>query len=316
MSNTLLPMLATRSLPFDSDDYLFEVKWDGVRAVAATEHGDWRLWGRSGSDYTDRYPELEILRCLPSGTIVDGELVVWQGGRADFPALLQRHQRLPGGGRCQLGRRPPIHYVLFDLLFERGRSWLRRPLYERRRRLRDLLGRVGDSRLVYSDGVIGSGREFFAQVVAGGHEGVMAKHLTSPYRPGQRSAAWKKIKPTQILPCVIVGYYLARQSVRSILVASEHNGALRYVGQVSRGFRADERVELTQQLLTRPRAQPVIACPTRASWVEPEIYCRVRFQEWTAHGRLRHPVFAGLLGGEKTSDHPSEIRLNCLGPVR
>src|SRR6516225_1928377 len=93
MSHPLQPMLATRAAPFDSEEYSFEVKWDGVRALAAIEDGTWRLWGRSGSDYTERYPELAVLGHLPSGTVIDGELIAFQGSRADFPALLQRHQR-------------------------------------------------------------------------------------------------------------------------------------------------------------------------------------------------------------------------------
>src|SRR5262249_16459762 len=191
-------MLASPAVPFDSDRYLFEVKWDGVRALAAIENRRWRLWGRGGSDYTERYPELEILRRLPSGTIVDGELIALKCGRADFPALLQRHQRNPASALSSVGGQVSIHYVVFDLLFDQGLSRLRKPLQERRARLRDLLGQVGNPMVAYSDGVVGCGREFFARVVAQGHEGAMAKHLASVYRPGQRSRAWKRIKPTHI----------------------------------------------------------------------------------------------------------------------
>jgi len=93
MSAPLRPMLATRATPFDSEEYSFEVKWDGVRALAAVENGRWQLSGRAGSDYTHRYPELAMLRHLPSGTVIDGELVALRGRCANFSALLQRHQR-------------------------------------------------------------------------------------------------------------------------------------------------------------------------------------------------------------------------------
>ena len=89
--NPILPMLARAAAPFDSAEHVFEVKWDGVRALAAVASGRWRLWGRQGADYTPRYPELAVLGRLPVGTVVDGELVVWQAGRADFPALMRRH---------------------------------------------------------------------------------------------------------------------------------------------------------------------------------------------------------------------------------
>ena len=286
-------MLATRAAPFDSEDYLFELKWDGIRALAAIEDYRWRLWGRHGSDYTERYPELEILRRLPAGIVIDGELAVLKNGRADFPALLRRHQRSCSSALGAVDQRMPIHYVVFDLLFEQGRSLLQRPLRERRERLRELVGRAGDHLLSYSDGVVGCGCDFFAQVVAGGHEGVMGKHLAGTYRPGQRSPVWKKIKPRQILPCVIVGYRLGPNGVRSILVAAVRDGVLKYVAEVSRGFTAQAQAELTQRLRSRPRLHAVVACPTPACWVEPELYCRIRFQEWTRHGRLRHPVFDG-----------------------
>src|SRR6516164_1336301 len=113
MSSIVLPMLATRAAPFDSDDYLFELKWDGVRALAAIEDRRWRLWGRHGSDYTERYPELAVLRRLPSGTIIDGELVVLQNGRADFPALLRRHQQSGSSPLATVGRQIPVCYVVF-----------------------------------------------------------------------------------------------------------------------------------------------------------------------------------------------------------
>jgi DNA ligase D-like protein (predicted ligase) len=288
-------MLAARAAPFDSDQYLFEVKWDGVRALAAIENRRWRLWGRGGSDYTQRYPELEILRRLPSGTIVDGELIALKGGRADFPALLQRHQCNPASALSPFGQQVSIHYLVFDLLFDKGRSLLQRPLRERRERLRELLGRAGAHLVTYSDGLVGRGYDFFAQVVARGHEGIMAKHLGSRYRPGRRSLVWKKIKPRQILPCVIVGYRLGRNGVQSVLVATVRDGTLQYVAEVNRGLTAQAQAELTLRLRARPRSQPVVPCPTRACWVAPELYCRIRFQEWTRHGRLRHPFFDGCL---------------------
>jgi bifunctional non-homologous end joining protein LigD len=170
----LLPMLATASAPFDAEEYSFEVKWDGVRALASVAQDHWCLWGRHGADYTARYPELAVLARLPAGTVVDGELVVWRDGRADFPALLRRHQR-----QRIASATPVVAYVLFDLLSLRGQSLLKETLARRRAQLRELLARVTEPLLVYSDGVAGCGREFFARVVAQGHEGVMAKRQAS-----------------------------------------------------------------------------------------------------------------------------------------
>jgi bifunctional non-homologous end joining protein LigD len=285
-------MLATKAAPFDAEDYLFEVKWDGVRALAAVEAHRWQLWGRKGVDYTPRYPELAVLGRLPPGTVVDGELVVLQQGRADLPALLRRHQRCVP---LRHGQGPPLSYVLFDLLCYQGQSLLQAALVQRRALLRDLLVQVDDPLLVYSDGVVGGGKEFFAQVVAQGHEGVMAKQQGSRYCPGRRSLAWRKIKPAGMLPCVIIGYTKGRSGVQRLLVATMREGVLRYVGQLSRGLVGPSRSELARRLAARPRSGPVVPCPLGACWVEPELFCRVGFQGWTPQGHLRAPLFRGWI---------------------
>jgi DNA ligase D-like protein (predicted ligase) len=287
-----LPMLATTAAPFDADDYLFEVKWDGVRALAAVETGGWQLWGRQGVDYTPRYPELAVLGRLPAGTVVDGELVVLQQGVADLPALLQRHQRRtplrPGHG-------PPLSYVLFDLLGYQGKSLVHEPLVRRREQLHELLLRVNEPLLVYSDGVLGGGKDYFAQVVAQGHEGVMAKHQASRYCPGQRSPSWRKLKPAAMLPCVIIGYQADQVGVQRLLLAAMREEQLRYVGPLDRGLDGVARTELASRLAALRCAHPVVPCPLAACWVEPELYCRVQCQGWTLRGQLRHARFRGLL---------------------
>jgi bifunctional non-homologous end joining protein LigD len=123
----------------------------------------------------------------------------------------------------------------------------------------------------------------------------MAKNQTSRYLPGQRSPAWRKIKPSLVVPCVIIGYQGGRWGVQRLCVASVREDGLRYVGQVTRGFTASQAVELEKRLIKIPRARPVTPCPHRACWVEPELYCRVHCQGWTGHGRLRHAIFRGLL---------------------
>jgi bifunctional non-homologous end joining protein LigD len=283
-------MLATASAPFDAEEYSFEVKWDGVRALAAVAQNHWCLWGRHGVDYTARYPELAVLARLPAGTVVDGELVVWRDGRADFPALLRRHQRLRAAPPT-----PVVAYVLFDLLALRGRSLLKETLAERRARLRESLACVTEPRLVYSDGVEGCGREFFARVVAQGHEGVMAKRQASRYQPGQRSRSWRKIKPAGILPCVVIGFTAGQQPVQRLLVATLHAGVLRYVGRLRMRRDAQTQATLARRLAGRHRSRPVLECAEQAYWVEPELYCRVKFHGWTAHGHLRDAAFAGWI---------------------
>jgi ATP-dependent DNA ligase len=188
-------MLATPAQPFDDPAYLFEIKWDGVRALAAVEERDWRLWGRGLTDYTARYPELACLRGLPAGTLVDGELVVLEDGRPNLASLLRRHQLTDAWKIGNAPRWCPVHYVLFDLLYHRGRCLLRQSLARRREVLAEMCAVLQAPGVLFSEGVTGWGKAFYQAVVAQGHEGVMAKHRTAPYRPGRRTPTWRKIKP-------------------------------------------------------------------------------------------------------------------------
>jgi bifunctional non-homologous end joining protein LigD len=198
----LLPMLAVPAAPFDSPEYSFEVKWNGIRALAAVETAGWRLWGRERADYTDRYPELELLRRLPAGTLVDGELVAFDAdGRPDLPWLLRRHGVADPWRIRQARHWCPVRYVVFDLLYHAGRFLLREPLAQRREVLAEVCHRLDAADVRFSEGVVGQGRALYAAALAQGHEGVMAKHLASSYRPGKRAAAWRKIKPRRRRTC-------------------------------------------------------------------------------------------------------------------
>jgi len=306
MIEPIEPMLAVAEEPFDSYDHLYEVKWDGVRCLAAVEPGSLRLWGRELADYTDRYPELDVLRELPSGTIVDGELVVLRDGRADLDAILRRHQlRSPFKTRLAC-RQSPAVYLVFDVLFHRGRPVMGRSLKERRQILTDLLVPLDPRRVLLSDGVVGAGKAMFEEVVRQGHEGVMAKHLDSHYLPGRRSSSWRKIKPTVIVPCVIIGYVPSKTGFRSLLVAAQRDGVLRYVGEVSCGLTRQERAHLARRLPGRVRPRPVVPCRKQAVWLEPELYCRVRSLGWSKSDRLRGASLAGLIeqGAERPGRPP------------
>jgi ATP-dependent DNA ligase len=194
----LLPMLAVPARPFDSGEHVFEVKWDGIRALAAVATGAWQLWGRRGADYTARYPELEVLRRLPAGTLVDGELVAFRGGRPDLKTLLGRHPLAEPLRIRQASQWCPIRYVLFDLLYLAGQPLWHEPLEQRRARLAEVCAPLAGLGVLFSAGVVGRGLELYAQALAAGHEGVMAKRRRACYRPGRRSPAWLKIKPRAV----------------------------------------------------------------------------------------------------------------------
>ena len=193
----VMPMLAVAAEPFDSPEYCFEIKYDGVRALAAVEGSGWRLWGRERADYTVRYPELGVLRRLPAGTLVDGELVAFDtDGRPDLRRLLRRHGLTDPWRIRQARQWCPVRYVLFDLLYYAGRCLMRESLLKRREVLAEMCEKLDVPEVEFSPAVIGAGTAFYQTAVAAGHEGVMAKQLMSVYWPGKRSSTWRKIKPS------------------------------------------------------------------------------------------------------------------------
>ncbi len=189
------PMLAKRRAPFDSQEHLFELKWDGTRALAFVDSHGYRLVNRHRADVTDRYPELGFLNDLPTGIVLDGEVVVLRQGKPDFGLLLSRNQTRASLKIQSLARTFPATYIVFDLIYHRFESLLALPLWARRQRLERVVRACANSRLVFSEGIVGPGRAFFEAVCREGLEGVVAKRLDGRYRPGRR--AWIKIKPKE-----------------------------------------------------------------------------------------------------------------------
>jgi bifunctional non-homologous end joining protein LigD len=293
----LAPMLATLvDAPFDSEEHLFEIKWDGIRALAFVEDGGVRLLSRNRMDLAVAYPEMEGLARLASGTILDGELVVLAAnGRPSFSRSLERVQaRNPLRARA-LARSAPAQYVLFDLPHLAGASLCRRPLSERRERLQELVADAGDPRLAFSDGLVGPGKAFFDEVRTRELEGLVAKELDSPYLPGKRTRAWLKVKTTRSVPCAIVGWVAdERGDLASLIVALEEDGALVCVGRVGSGLTDALRARLRELCTARARPEPFVACAEAGAWVEPGLFCTVTYLERTRAG-LRAPVFVELL---------------------
>jgi ATP-dependent DNA ligase len=187
------PMLAKPGVPFDSPEHLFEIKWDGTRVLAFVDSNGYRLVNRHRADVTERYPELGFLDRLPTGTILDGEVVVLRQGKPDFGLLLSRNQARASLKIQSLARTIPATYIVFDLLYHRFESLLALPLRARRQRLETVVRACANGGFVFSEGIVGPGRAFFEAVCRKGLEGVVAKRLDGRYRPGRR--AWIKIKP-------------------------------------------------------------------------------------------------------------------------
>ncbi len=161
---SIAPMLAQPGTPFDSAEHLFEVKWDGMRALAYVEAGGYRIVSRHGNDITDRFPELGSLADLPAGTVLDGELVVLRDGKPSF-SLLQTRAPLCCQHKIRtLARTTPATYVVFDQLFNGYLSLMDEPLSTRREVMLKTVGRADHQPLIASDGVVGPGRSFYEKV--------------------------------------------------------------------------------------------------------------------------------------------------------
>jgi ATP-dependent DNA ligase len=267
-------MLSTSAKPFDDPGCVFDVKWDGVRALACVDGRGLRVWGREATDYTDRYPELEILRRLPAGTMLDGELVALRDGHADFLSLMERHRRRPS--RVVPFFAHSIEYVVFDLLYWGGRPLLDRPLSERRRMLREELPELPFVSLC--EGALGDGKAFFSSAVERGFEGVVAKRLNSRYLPNRRGTAWRKIKQTTEMACAVIGYRTGADGLRDLQLAAMVDKAPTYVGTVELGIRGGR--ELLERLNAIRIPRPAVPCSLSARWVSPQLACTVRFCGW------------------------------------
>ena len=297
-------MLATSGQPFDSDRHLFEMKWDGIRAVTMVDEHGCRMLSRRGSDLTGNYPELTALRRLPPGTVVDGEIVVLNEGRPDFEFVLRRDRRGPDAPD---GDGQPAIYLVFDLMYLDFAPVIELPLTERRRPLADLVAACRSSNVALSEGIVGAGVRFYREVCERAMEGVMAKRLDSRYLPGRRSDAWVKIKRRVSYHCVVLGFLDKEgNDFQSLAVATERQpgAGLRYAGRVGTGFSDAERREVNGLLRRRRRAAPLLPLPADRSareqldqmcWVEPVMFSVVSCVGMTAGGMLRAPVFERLL---------------------
>ncbi|HXE43992.1 MAG TPA: DNA ligase D [Conexibacter sp.] len=312
LPDPVAPMLARLStMPPDESRWGFEVKWDGVRAVARSEPGRIRFVTRNGNDVSAAYPELRGLnRVLGShSAMFDGEIVAFdEQGRPSFQALQPRmHLRGEGAVRRRAAE-VPVTYVIFDLLWLDGHPLLDLPYSERRKHLL-ALGLDGEHWRVPAHHE-GDGSALLAATREQGLEGVVAKRLDSRYLPGKRDGSWLKIKHSQRQELVIGGWTEGRGARAGRLGALElgvhdpESGELRYAGKVGTGFDEAELERLGRLLgpLAR-RASPFSGRqPAKgARFVEPQLVAEVEFGEWTADGRLRHPRYEGL-----RDDKPAE----------
>ena len=286
--------------------WLYEIKWDGVRAICIVEEGAVRLVSRTGKSCERQYPELSVLpHYVDAGTaVLDGEICALdEAGRPRFELIQPRIMVADPGAIAHLARSKPVALFLFDLLYLDGYDLRGLPLTERRKWLESTVKPGGPVRVSQ---VFEEGEPLLEAARAQGLEGVMAKRADSRYE-ARRSDCWVKIKTVRTIECVICGYTQGERDYFGALILGVYEqGKLAWAGNVGTGFDRKLLADIHARLqpLTAPRApfaeRPKV--PKDVVWVRPELVCTVKYAEWTRDGRLRAPVFMGL----RTDIEPAE----------
>jgi bifunctional non-homologous end joining protein LigD len=319
------PMLATLvEAPLVDPALAYEPKYDGIRAIAevAANGRAVRLWSRLGNDKTSQFPEVvDALRAWArrrrEPVVLDGEIVALD--TRGEPAGFQQLQ-----GRIHVKDEPAasgrVAYILFDLLRVGTRDLTEQTLEERRAQLEALVSRSTSAVIRISEQVHGDGRDLYDRALASGWEGLIAKRLDSKYRPGKRSPDWCKLKIIQEQEFVVGGWTEPRQSRAyfGALLLGVYDGArLVYAGHTGTGFDSKELARVMARLEPlETRECPFAARPKtneRPHWVRPELVTQIKFTEWTADDKLRHPVYLGLRDDKRPRDVVREQRARLHG---
>jgi bifunctional non-homologous end joining protein LigD len=301
------PMLArTGELPPDDGSWAYEMKWDGLRALAYVSDGRARLLSRTGQDITRDYPELAGLGAALGSrqAVLDGEIVALGGdGWPDFELLQQRMNARPGPAYQRLLSEVPVTYLAFDLLHLDGRSLLDEPYQQRRAQL-SALGLTGTRWQTPPSFTSEAGTDVRAVSMQHGLEGIVAKRLASRYEPGKRTGSWRKIKNVRRQEVVVGGWKPGEGNragqIGSLLIGVQDEAGLQYAGHVGTGFSQQTLQMLGELLAPLRRATSSFASPVPpeharpAVWVEPSVVIEVGFAGWTRAGRMRAPTYLGL----------------------
>jgi len=316
MPEHITPMLASSGpVPDEEDQWAFELKWDGVRAIAYLRPGRVRIESRNLNDVSGRYPELRALgrQLGMREAVLDGEIVAFEEhGRPSFSHLQPRMHQTSQSAIKRLARSTPVTYVIFDVLYLDGQSTMALP-YRERRALVERLDLNGSAWQTPANH-LGDGRDFLAVTAEHGLEGVIAKRLDSPYRPGERGGEWLKVKNTNRQELVIGGWLEGKGNrtgqIGALLMGyheEQAERALRYAGRVGTGFSRSELERLGAQLgarrrRTSPFAKHGVQPPKDAHFVKPDLVAEIEFSHWTPDRILRHSSYRGLRTDKRAAE--------------
>jgi bifunctional non-homologous end joining protein LigD len=307
MSNSAKPMTAESIIePFDDDDWIFEIKWDGYRAISFLRNGKVELKSRNNLSM-DYFPKIESeLKEFPLEVIFDGEVVALnKKGLPDFQ-LLQNYIK------SQKGK---IVYYVFDTLYLNNYNLTSLPLFQRKEILKQLI--PSSPFIKFADHVEKLGKQFFSQAKKAGLEGIIAKNKRSSYQEGKRSKLWLKIKSEQQQEMIICGFTqprLSRKYIGELIMGAYENNEFIYCGHCGTGFTEETLKELYEKMkpLTTDECPFKIVPKTNepAVWLKPRLVCQVKFAEWTDEGIMRAPVFLGL----REDKDPKEVKRESFYP--
>lgn len=318
------PMLATLvDKPFSDPNWLFETKWDGVRAVCFIKNGKARFVSRNQLEMTGQYPELAAIATsvLATNAILDGEIVALdEHGVSRFQLLQRRLGRKNAGEIGRLAATTRLAYYVFDLLHHDGLDLTPCSLLNRKTLLESIL--KPSKNVLYSDHIIGEGEKLYEAIAKVPLEGIIAKRIESTYVQ-RRTSDWLKIKTTLESEVVVGGYTLPRNSrshFGALVVGLYQDGELHYVAHTGGGFNQKtlEHIHKLMQPL-RTEESPFVETPKTnepVHWIKPKLVAQVKFSEWTADRRMRHPVFLGLRTDKKPSDCRFETKKSTKQVVR
>lgn len=304
--------------PFDSDEWLFEVKWDGIRAISYIKDDRLSILSRKQNEQNFRYPELQHLPeyILAKEAVIDGEIVsLDERGISSFELLQQRMGLQNKREIDSWSKKMPVFYYLFDILYLNGRDLRVLPLMERKEILKKIV--MPPRNLRFSDFIDKTGVSFYKVAKEKGLEGIIAKKKNSQYLL-KRSPCWQKIKIVQEQEAVIGGYTEpqgSRAYFGSLLLGIYDKGELIYIGSAGSGF-SDETLKKVFDLMkplevTETPFTGEMKTKQKIYWIKPELVAQVKFSEWTKSGKMRQPVFLGLREDKKPKEVIKEIPMRA-----
>jgi DNA ligase D-like protein (predicted ligase)/DNA ligase D-like protein (predicted 3'-phosphoesterase) len=314
MSNFYKPMLAKEATyPFSDKDWIFEIKWDGFRALAYINKKV-TLMSRNNKDLTDNFPELQELKQLTQNVVLDGEIVVIKDGKASFQAIQERGKAVKTRDIQNERIASPAEYIVFDILEKDGKPLMSLPLTERKKILQESL-REGEH-VAISDLIEEKGEAYFKAAMEKGIEGIIAKRKDSSYQPGLRSGDWLKIKKLKSCDCVIFGFTkgtgVRTRTFGALILGLYDKEKPVFVGKVGTGFSEETLKTLMAKFknLETEKAPFKTRFPDEITWLKPKLVCEINYDMVTKDRKLRMPRFHRL----RQDKSPSECTLEQLFP--